>query len=351
MRSRAASLLLVVVALLAAQRADAQGKIEPSAEQDAAATVEARELFLAGATLAKRGQWSEALAAFERSAALRAHPVTTYNLGYCERALGRSTRARKRFSEAIAEHHSRRGGEMPDAMLVQALTYLDEAEHRIARIVITLEGGAAPVAVDGRPLEPVASSGGVVLVAGTRDQGSTPEAPPTSAFELWADPGRHVLVVSRTAELARTFELIAGDNEGLRIAQPLADASRANPSAAASVAPARPAGPSPVGPILAFGVGVSGIVVGSVFGAMTLRKKSELDLVCGADGETCPPGSEGRQRELQAYAAASTVGFGVALAGAALGTFLLVWSRARGAPPPRRAWLMPAGAGVGGSFW
>src|SRR5688572_3731947 len=70
----------------------------------------AREAFRLGSTLARQGQWQDALAAYERSAELRPHPVTTYNLGYVERALGHLTRSRK-FLELALEQGPSAGSE------------------------------------------------------------------------------------------------------------------------------------------------------------------------------------------------------------------------------------------------
>src|SRR5262245_61280524 len=55
------------------------------AEGDAPDVTEAREAFKLGAALAKQGQWVDALVAFQRSSDLKAHPITMYNVAYCER--------------------------------------------------------------------------------------------------------------------------------------------------------------------------------------------------------------------------------------------------------------------------
>src|SRR6187402_143183 len=68
-----------------------------AAKVDPPQVVKARELFVRGTTLVQSAQWAEALDAFEQSAALRPHPITTYNIGACERALGRYTVARERL--------------------------------------------------------------------------------------------------------------------------------------------------------------------------------------------------------------------------------------------------------------
>src|SRR5947207_8021484 len=59
----------------------------------------ARDAFRQGSALARQGQWPEALTAFRRSAALKGHPITTYDIAYCERALGRYARASLHFEE------------------------------------------------------------------------------------------------------------------------------------------------------------------------------------------------------------------------------------------------------------
>jgi hypothetical protein len=75
---------LIVFSLLAA----------PTGADETASLAQARAAFAEGAARVGRADWAGALAAFERSAALRPHPVTTFNLGACERALGHYTRAR-----------------------------------------------------------------------------------------------------------------------------------------------------------------------------------------------------------------------------------------------------------------
>ena len=55
---------------------------------------DARRYFQQGIAHVRKSEWAEAHDAFEKSTALRPHAVTTYNLGACQRAMGRYTRAR-----------------------------------------------------------------------------------------------------------------------------------------------------------------------------------------------------------------------------------------------------------------
>src|SRR5438477_204503 len=84
------------------------------AAADEEAVSEARQRFVEGADLVKRAQWAEALAAFERSDRLRPHAVTRYNIGACERALGRYARARASFERAL-EIDQGEGGALPES--------------------------------------------------------------------------------------------------------------------------------------------------------------------------------------------------------------------------------------------
>src|SRR5260370_38383552 len=82
---------------------------------DGSHVAEARKLFVDGAELVKRAQWSEALAAFEQSARLRPHAITTYNIGACHRAMGRYPRARGAFGRPLAESNAA-NNQLPESL-------------------------------------------------------------------------------------------------------------------------------------------------------------------------------------------------------------------------------------------
>ncbi len=149
---------------------------------------EARQLFQSGTELVKAAQWYEALGAFERSNTLRPHPVTLFNLAACERALGRYTRARARFVEALAANPP-----VPPTLAEEMRTYLREVEGLLVHADVELDPADAAIAVDGRPIEVEV---GHTVVAGLAEPG--PGKPVTAAhFELIADPGAHLVVLAR----------------------------------------------------------------------------------------------------------------------------------------------------------
>jgi hypothetical protein len=294
---------------------------------------QAREAFRVGSALAKEGQWVDALAQFERSARLRPHAVTTYDIAFCERALGRYTRARRSFGRSL----SAPPGEMPAPLAAEARGYLAEIESRLARAVTTLSPEGAAVAVDGRPLE-VASADAVhvELVAGTRDPGP---AEPVSArsFHLVLDPGTHIIVVRAPGapEAVVTLAFSAGATVPLALG-----AVMPPPPQVVATPPRRR------GAVAAFSVGALGLAISAIFGGLALRRRSELEGVCVL---TCPHTEQPSVDAMNVFAGASTAGAVVAGAGAALGTFLWV-TVAPGAPGAATLSVGPSGLGIRASF-
>jgi hypothetical protein len=157
----------------------------------------ARELYVKGVELVKKAQWSDALAFFEQSSKLYPNPTTTFNVGYCERALGRYVRAHGTLVRALREDETAEA-KMPDSTRTEAKAYVDEIDRLVARVTVTLEPRDAAIAVDGRPLAAQASSAGgpPKFAAGVEAPGPG-VATGAATFEVIADPGAHVITLSR----------------------------------------------------------------------------------------------------------------------------------------------------------
>jgi hypothetical protein len=174
---------------------------------DDAAIVRAREAFESGARLASEGRWKDALALFSLSSSLRPHAMTTYNIAFCERALGRATRARQFFTRALAEDDARDQAELTADFRAAIARYLVELESEIVRIRVELVPAIARVAIDGRPLELAPPVKGVPLVfAGTAEPGP-PGSAPSTPFWADVDAGPHEVVVSWGASTSRVFHV------------------------------------------------------------------------------------------------------------------------------------------------
>jgi hypothetical protein len=325
--------------------AEAQAPAPADEATNDPAVAEARTAFREGTSLARQAQWGEALLAFERSARLRPHTFTTYNLGYCERALGRYTRARKFLAKALAENEARGSAALSAEVVADAKKYLAEIDQRLARATVTLSPPDAAISVDGRPLEMVAADHAPpVLAAGTRDLGAG-DIPAASQFEVLLDPGAHVFTVTRAGSsdlvMSRTFQ--AGSRAPLELKLVVA----APPGI--TKGPAAPA-PSPEAPVetkpsrtpgyVALGIGIAGIGTGTVAGILALQQKHKLDQGC--KGLSCGPELVSTRDALNRWADVSTVAFSIGGAAILVSTYLLVASsssssRADAGGAPRQA--------------
>jgi hypothetical protein len=226
---------------------------------DAARIAQARAEYLRGGQLVEKLEWAEALAAFERSAALRPHPVTGYNVGVCERALGLYTRARATLQRALDDSAAAPPeGRLPASLANEAGGLVAEIDRLLAKVVITVSPPEAALAVDGRPLQ-VAKSGGArpTLIAGALPPG--PGAPaPAATFELIANPGVHVFTLSRKgytdAVVRKSFAPGSSSEEKLELEKlPATIHVKANQGGALVSVDDKDVGPAPVDVLRAAG--------------------------------------------------------------------------------------------------
>lgn len=162
----------------------------PALAQDA--TSEARALFNHGTELVGSAQWAEALASFEQSAAKRPHPITTYNIAACERALGRYTLARAHFGQAVAEGVAQNGA-LPASLEADAKSYASQIDQILVHASVVVDPPDARIAVDGRPIDFPSPQAGI---AGVLPSGPG-KAAPAPRFDLTLDPGVHLLTIAR----------------------------------------------------------------------------------------------------------------------------------------------------------
>lgn len=188
-RVRGLLVALVVLATSAAAHA------EP-AEKSPENVSRARADYVAALDHVKQARWGEALASFERSAAARPHSLTTYNIGACERALGRYTRARASLLAALAMDDAAPKRELPASFAADAKKWVEEIDTLLVRANMKLEPADAQVLVDGSPLvsDPARPE---VLVAGLPAAGATATRAPGAKFVVELDPGTHLFSLSR----------------------------------------------------------------------------------------------------------------------------------------------------------
>ncbi len=347
-RLRALSLggLVTVLSIPAAARGD--GTAAASDEQKAAA----RLLGTEGVKLAMSGDCGHAVDKLTRAEALVHAPTTAVWLGQCSIQLGHLVAGTETLNRVLREN-------LPDGSpkswvdaKQRAQALFDGAEPRIAKLTIHIDrpAGVEPqVTVDGEPMPSV-------LLDNER---------PT-------DPGAHHVVATGEGLSTATADVSLSDGQSQRIAMRLEGAVSASPSPAGpSAAPlsqpplsqpplSQPPAPSPApsspnhtAAFVTFGIGATGLIVGSVFGVLALGDKSHLDSVDGCPG-ACPASSQSDVDAIHRDALLSTIGIGVGVVGVALGTILFVSAHSDESPRTARIelrpWVGPGSAGVGGTF-
>jgi hypothetical protein len=320
---------------------------------------EAREAFRSGYSFTEQRRWSEALEAFQRSAALRPHPFTTYCIAQCEFELGHATRARKAFRQALVQRDVA-GVVLGAEERSYALEYLADLESKILRVALVVGSGFSSLTVDGRALEGEASDGKSLYVVGTAEAGADARLS-AGKYELLVDAGEHVFAAASPggADVVSRLVLEKGNPAIVELERPAASA----PAGPAALQPALPDTPEPGTPtsrIVAYsalGVGAAGLITGAVFGGLAIAKKSELDDSgdCRAVGGAihCDPERTDDVESFHRWADAATIGFIVGGVGVVTGGAILLLS------PPRtpvreqagvRPWVGFGTAGVRGSF-
>lgn len=181
----------------------------------------ARESFVLGVAAVKESQWATALEYFERSDAKRKHPVTSYNIGLCHRAVGHYVLAVRAFEDALAQNAAGDSALLTPELAVEARALLGEVERSIVHVNLVVEPAAARVSIDGRPLARV----GGAYVAGLSREGA-PEPVDLehrrdgqASISVSMDPGAHTLrfTLPGYAEHVETIEDDRGAHRSLRI--------------------------------------------------------------------------------------------------------------------------------------
>ncbi len=153
---------------------------DPAVEKSIAA-------YQRGVDLTQREQWGEALAAFEQAAAARDHVQIQFNVGYCQRALGRYVAASETFRRVVASP-----GELAAVKVDDAKAYVAELDAVLVTLQVTLEPARAAVSVDGRPLR--SSARGFLASVAPPGEGTSPGR---RSFTVITEPGSHLFRATR----------------------------------------------------------------------------------------------------------------------------------------------------------
>lgn len=315
-------------------------RAQPSADQ--AATAEA--LFREARDLMAKGRHAEACPKFAASQKLDPGYGTQWNLADCLERSGRSASAWAAFREAADMAHKAGQAERE----AKAVRRANDMEKKLERLVIAVKAPAPGLEV---------KRGGVSIDAAAW---GTP---------LPVDPGKQVVEASAPGKKPFSAEVqTAGPGKSVTVEIPPLDDSPAPVEAAAPPAPGAPlaAPPPPVDDnegastrrtlsYVAGGVGLAGVVVGSVFGLSASSKWNEAQDDHCRTASLCDETGLELADDARRSATISTLGFVLGGVGLAAGVALFVTSRGHGdhAPVAARLTVVPvlvagsSGGGVG----
>ena len=281
----------------------------PARAQDSAA---AATLFDRGVADMKDGKYGTACPELAESQRLDPRPGTLFTLATCEERAGKLATAVARYDDYLSlfaslpqEQRARQKGREIVAEAKRA-----SLGPQVPKLTLVLPKDAPP----GTKL----TRDGVVLGA------------PSLGLALPLDPGEHVVEVDVPgAPTARqTLTIARGEQKLLEVTLPVrASTVSALPPPVASTSPPpetrddRPSSARRTVALIAGGVGVTGLVVGAVFGARVFGKRSDIHAHC--NGSACDETGLAAANDAKSAGTVSNIGVAVGLAG--LGAAAVLW--------------------------
>jgi hypothetical protein len=279
----------------------------------------AEKLFQDARALVQKGDYKDACPKFQESQRLDPSGGTAINLALCYEGEGKTASAWAAWKEALA--FAIKDGRQPREQM--ARDHIAKLEPTLHQIVITVPEGVPEtlkVEVDKVELPKV--------VWGSQSP---------------IDQGHHVIDVSAPTYYPAKVSVDVGPNDDVvRVEVPKLkpkppEVIRKEEKDAYRMPPGRR-----TAAYLALGTGVAGIAVGSLFGVLTLAKRSDSTGFCqnGNDNLCSAEGVRLNEQAIQ-YSWISTAGFGVGILGAAVGTYLLLVKPSPAAPPKQGSVALP----------
>lgn len=303
----ARTLLVALLVLFWAPHAMGQ-----SAENKAAA----RNLGIEGIKLADAGNCEGAVEKLQRAEALYHAPTILGRLGECQVNLGRVVEGTENLNRVVREPLP---STAPDAFVKareRAQKVLDSAVSKIGRLKIIVTPNVEGLAVK---------------------VNDTPVPAALIGAERPTDPGTHTVVAEAPGYSPESTQvtLAEGGTESVtltltplpREAEPAQPTQPGEPAQATPAATPTDTGAQSSDKTLAYvllGVGGVGILTGGITGVLALNRKGDLDKKCKPTPSDCPKNAQSTIDSANNLALISTIGFGVGVAGAAVGTFLLL---------------------------
>ena len=300
------------------------------AEASAADRATARSLAGEGYQALQSKDYATATDRFSRADALVHAPTLMIDWARSLVGLGKLVEAQERYEQIIREGVDAKAPKPWHRALTDAGTELAQIKPRLAWITISISGSGAAgahVTIDDVLVPPAA--------IGVR-RAVNPGALQVQVQSKGFLPQKRTVELREGAEEAADFSLEPDPNAD--VSGPVKAPQGAQPI------PTKPHNPTPV--YVAFGVSAAGLAVGLVSGALFLSKRSDLTGVCTAEGN-CQSTQTSTLKAYNTFGTVSMVGYGVGVAGAAVGFTLLLLNRDKGKAAPAQGVVVRPYVGFG----
>lgn len=268
-----------------------------SLAQTPAPETAAEQRFRRGQSLLQAGRVSEACREFEESQRLEPALGTLLNMANCHERMERPLLAMREFQEAASSAHA---AGIPDVE-----SFARERASTLAREIPSLE-----VRVD-RATAPAGLS--VRLDAALI-------APPEWGIPRPVEPGRYRIEASAPGRVSFQKELTLARGSG-RLIVHIPNLAEAAPASESDTSSAMRFGPRRIAAVAAGGVGLAGVVTGTIFGLRSMSKHDDADRYCDSGRCTNQRGVD-LSDEARSAGNVSTVAFAIGAAGLASGAVL-----------------------------
>jgi hypothetical protein len=308
------------------------------ADEAADRKAEAQRLFAQGQTALDKGDNATACTLMRKSLALFAVANSLFNVAQCDERDGKL---------ASALEHWKRGSsliDVTDKRTPIVKKAIEELEARVPRVRIVVSSKHEPVDI-------------------LFDDEKVPED--KLAMALFVDPGKHVVTARKQGHADRRVEIVLNERERTEVvAEPgevvATPVSSASVMTSASVAPPLPPPPPPprtspmkVGGFVALGVGAASILGAAITGGVITSQHTQIGTECPQ--QLCSANGRSLIHSQETLLPLNAALWGIGLAGAAVGTVMLVVSSRskKETPAPTVAPLVlnnGGGIGLSGRF-
>ena len=295
----------------------------------------AETLFNEGLESMRAGKYEQACPALTESHRLDPLPGVLFTVAECEAAWGRIATALSHYDEFLR--------------VLTTLAPPQQKKHQERRqIAVEKMSALAKLAPQLTIVMPPGAPPGLII----KKNGETVEALKYNVA-IAVDPGTYVITFDAPGKPTQERRVQLAKAQNATLGADVTFGSDSKPQEPMVVSTAKP------DRTLAWivgGVGVAGLALGGVTGALTLGKKSTIEDECPE--HQCSPKGRDAVDSARTTGLISTIGFGVGIAGVATSAILLLTAKPTAATPQKKASVRPlvtahpagAFAGIYGSF-